>query len=165
MKQLQYKDALKLANMIYRSIDIDSDNGKLYIVGSIRREEPDIKDIDILIYTKEFNPNLLRTLDLHKMKWKVKSVGERRLSAIVEGVNCDIFYACCDELPYALLHHTGSASYNIRLRRLANLMGLKLNQYGLFYLNSNRKIFQKFTTESQILRFLGSSKIDPRERY
>ncbi len=132
---------------------------KCYIVGSIRRKLSHVDDIDILIYTK--NKKSLDEFDIPE-QFNIISRGPRKMMLTMcirnKPVQFDIFYAYGDELPYALLHYTGSKLYNIRLRRLAKLNGYTLNQYGL--IGSHKK----FKTEEEIITFLGSKRINPSDR-
>ena len=61
-----------------------------------------------------------------------------------------------------MLHHTGSKTFNIKIRVHAKKMGLKLNQYGIF--KSNKKISKKFKSERDILSYIGVKYLTPKER-
>lgn len=164
------EDAERIANRLIKSITTFY-KCEATIVGSIRRRVSVIKDIDILLTTKIYYDDFLDEIDFHEtstLRVDITSRGPRKIAAIITHhdivVKCDIFYASGDEIPFALLHTTGSSTYNIRLRHLAKLQGLKLNQYGLFNIHSNKKLPHRFKTERDILEYLGSTKIDPRDR-
>ena len=78
----------------------------------------------------------------------------------------DLFLAYDDEMPYALLHHTGSHRYNIRIRAHAKNRGWRLNQYGLFIAETARRVrgSRQLTTEGDLARFLGVTPRPPHLR-
>lgn len=140
------------------------------IVGSIRRNKNNIKDIDILLTTRVFNANFMDSIyfiENKNLKISIVSGGERKLSILIDYydvvIKCDIFYAAGQEIPFSVLHTTGSAQYNIRLRHLARLRGYKLNQYGLYDKNNNR-ITYRFKYDTDIIKFLGSERYAPEDR-
>lgn len=142
-------------------------------VGSYRRKKPMLHDIDLLS-TKpldvvvedisrgnqgyEFMGEYSSGDKKHSMilKFPKKSQGKPKYYRV------DIFYADPENKPFALLHHTGSRNFNIRIRAHAKRQGYKLTQYGLFDLKTGKKI--KLPTEKDILTFLGITYKKPEQR-
>lgn len=120
---------------------------------------PKIKDIDILIVVPSDD-------DLGKVSLRrphrVISKGVRRMSVVIDRHSIDIFIAVKHELPFALLHYTSPAQYNIRLRAYAKKMGYRLNQYGLF--RGTHVLNHKFKSQSAIQKFLGVTLRDLTQR-
>jgi DNA polymerase/3'-5' exonuclease PolX len=136
-------------------------------VGSYRRNKQILADIDVLT-TLSIN----EAVDLIKTSKNIKIVaiysrGTSRLGAIAKFrtkyVRVDIFHTTPADLPFALLHHTGSANFNIRVRKVAKDNGYKLNQYGLFEGATNKKI-TGLKTERDILKYINVTYKKPEER-
>lgn len=81
-------------------------------------------------------------------------------------VYADLFYVYNDELPYALMHYTGSKMYNIRIRAHVKKLGYLLNQYGLFDIKTGERAkgTEKIKTEKQLCEFIGITYKDPPDR-
>jgi DNA polymerase (family 10) len=86
---------------------------------------------------------------------KVRSGGSRRLALTVDGRKVDVFVALREEKPFALLQYVNSRFKNIAMRKRAQVLGLKLNQFGLF--RSGKKL--SIRSQDQVLRMLGMSAI------
>lgn len=81
-------------------------------------------------------------------------------------VQVDLFYVQPEELPYAQFHYTGSRLYNIRTRAHARARGWRLNQYGLYAGDSNRRVkgSGRIRSERDLAAFLGVSYRAPANR-
>lgn len=62
----------------------------------------------------------------------------------------------------ALLYFTGSGSFNRKMRELANSLGYKLNEYGLYTIGTDTKV--KVKSEKDIFDRLGMEYIEPENR-
>ena len=165
-------EARDIAYKVKRSTRF-KDKTKIYIVGSIARDENYVKDIDLLVVTDKFDKNLLSSICFPKrcgiIIHKIIACGDRKCSLKLKFiksnliVKVDYFYATIDEKPYALLHYIGNKLYNIRLRNKARTLGYLLNQYGIFDRKTNKKIKYNINSESDIQRFLGVT-IRPRNQ-
>lgn len=149
-------------------------------VGSYRRKKPKPEDIDILT-TKSIATTLRDIRAAANPPQKTKnadffvaapfivcgeySVGPAKASIIIEyrekHYKIDIFYTKPEAYAFALLHYTGSAKFNIRIRAHAKKQGYKLNQYGLFDEAGNS---HPAATEAAILRKIGVTYKEPAER-
>ncbi len=154
-------------------------SSRVILVGSARREKPEIKDIDILLLRRPEGKSCVCRTTLETLKLRPGSTlkiltsyssGSRRRSAIVRfnraNYRVDFFLADYEEKPYALFHHTGSKSYNIRVRAHAKAKGWLLNQYGLFDQKTGRKVrgTGAIRTEADLARFLGITVRSPENR-
>ena len=63
-----------------------------------------------------------------------------------------------------LFHYIGNRIFNIQTRKIANNLGYTLNQYGLFDINSNKKIDFEPNGEVDIFKFLKIPYKKPEER-
>jgi DNA polymerase (family 10) len=168
---MNIKDAKKFYHFLSRRMFSLRFKLDLHIVGSLRRERPLIKDIDVLIVVDKFDNRIMSSILFSGIKnIKLVSMGTRKTSLIVswkqKAIKVDIFIASKDELPFALFHLTGSKMYNIRIRRLAKRKGLKLNQYGIFNINTGKKAprSKSINTEKKLAKYLGVSYRLPRDR-
>jgi DNA polymerase (family 10) len=143
----------------------------IIMVGSYRREDPPFNDIDILsvvdinLIIEAINKcsQLLNVVSImaHGIERSTLIVNPAKQTDIFYQI--DIFYTPADELYFALLHHTGSKLYNIRVRASAKKQGYLLNQHGLFKDGKN-KINVKFNSEGEILKYLGLTVREPKDR-
>lgn len=140
-------------------------------VGGYRRKRAVMKDIDIMT-TIDLTTISMAVASLHSripsttFKFLAEySSGERRRSMIVSfrGIICkiDFFKILPEEEPYALLHYTGSSTFNIRIRAHAKSLGFKLNQFGLY--DSDGKLI-KLPSERAILKHIGITYKSPSAR-
>ena len=133
---------------------------RIRLVGSIRRKKEVNADVDLLIIAPEdkfkqiYLPDTFREVER----------GDQRIRYFGH-VKVDLFRTDADCLPFALLHHTGNKTYNIRVRAHAKAMGYKLNQYGLFHPDGSKVgSAKKFKSERDVLKFLGVTYKTPSER-
>lgn len=139
------------------------------VVGSIRRGEPRVTDIDILVTVpaSELNSGAGALNGFCPRGARPGVNGPRRRAFILttagETINVDIFTATPTEMPYALIHYTGGKAYNIRIRAHAKKKGWLLNQYGLFDKSSGIRL-PMARTESGVQKQLGITPRPPEDR-
>jgi len=119
---------------------------KIKIVGSIRRNEKNPKDIDIVLIPK----NREKMEEAMKKKGKFIQGGEHESTWHVEGVKVELYYTIPEEWGAALLAYSSKAGSGIGLRMIAKRKGFKLNNHGLF--KGRKKIAGK--TEKEIYKAL-----------
>ena len=165
----------------------------LHVVGSVRRRQPRIKDVDILVHAPaRLAPaaaQLLEALRLsaaqpgdratileqhlggarHRssvVRWAHRDEGRRDPRPPPRYARVDFFLALGAELPYALYHLTGGRRYNIRIRALAKKRGWKLSQYGLFDRRTGARVAatERIQTEQELAAFLGVAYREPADR-
>lgn len=165
-KQLSYDHAHNLIEFLRKHI-----NRRFVGVGSYRRKRAIVKDIDILTMMKL--SDCKKILEDFKPKFETSFrfigayvSGTHRMSAIIKFnrkyVRVDFFKTTMAELPFALLHHTGSKQFNIRVRAKAKSMGLKLNQYGLF--DAKNQPIDGLKNERAVLKYLSVTYKTPETR-
>lgn len=108
--------------------------------GSLRRMKETVRDIDILVISKK--PG--EVMDAFV---KADGVGEilahgstKSSIRTKEGIQVDVRVVEAKSYGAALVYFTGSKAHNIHIRRLANQMGLKINEYGVFKKKTSRMI-------------------------
>jgi len=147
---------IRLANKILR--ELKPYCKKIQIGGSIRRKEPNPKDIDIVLIPKN-----KRELE-EKMKAHGKFVqgGEHESTWKVYGIKVELYYTVPEEFGAALLAYSSKKGSSIGLRIVARMRGFKLNSHGLFDRKTRKRIAGR--TEQEIYRALGRPYKEPWNR-
>ncbi|HLA23675.1 MAG TPA: hypothetical protein VJZ93_04035 [Candidatus Nanoarchaeia archaeon] len=131
---------------------------RIHIAGSIRRKEPNHRDIDIVLIPKN-------KYDLEqKMKTLGKFIqgGEHESTWMIKNVKVELYYTTQESWGATLLAYSSKKGAGIGLRIIARLKGFKLNSYGLFNRKTGKKIAGK--TEREIYHALGRKWKKPEER-
>lgn len=132
---------------------------RIEVVGSIRRQKPWVRDIDLVLL-----PHDLWNLHTELMKLgQLKMSGKKILRVMVGITQIDIYVADEETWATLLLIRTGSKENNIRLANLAKKKGwhLAANGNGLFDENGKRIAGD---TEESIYRALNLLYQRPEER-
>lgn len=131
--------------------------------GSVRRGKETVGDLDILVTGPEPGP-ALEAFTKHPRVHDVLALGENKASVRfgLEGLQVDVRVLPRESYGAAMQYFTGSKEHNILLRNRALKLGLTLNEYGLFRLESNERVAG--ATEEEIYRALGLDWIPPELR-
>ena len=129
------------------------------IAGSWRRREGTFGDLDIIIIPKKG----LRLQDCLPPSYDdINWLGEKKCQIVIKGEKVDIHATTLDSLGAARMYFTGPKSYNIGMRIRARKMGYKLNEYGLFSLETGMWKAGRF--ERDIFYFLDKPWKSPHKR-
>lgn len=154
--------ALPLAESIVDELKKYSPVEKIKICGSIRRMERSISDIDILAVSN----NPVSVIDKFVSLDIVKNVivrGEKKSSILsTDNIQVDLRVVQRESFGAAIQYFTGSKEHNIKIRELANKRNLKINEYGVFDLETNKCIASE--TEESIYESIGLTWIPPEMR-
>jgi DNA polymerase (family 10) len=135
---------------------------KISPAGSIRRMKETIGDIDILVASSR--PQLI--MDVFVALPQVREVlakGDTKSSIIThEGIQVDVRVVEEECFGAALQYFTGSKAHNIKLREIALKKGFKVNEYGIFRLDTNERVGGE--REEDIYEILGMEWIPPELR-
>jgi DNA polymerase/3'-5' exonuclease PolX len=162
-----YKIIDTIFKKVYKDIEFE-------LVGSYRRQNKDMGDIDILIKNRnDLNIKklvselttggyIIETLASGKSKF----MGLCKLSPELPARRIDILIADPSYYYFALLYFTGSYSFNIYMRRVALEKGYSLSEYGIK--NNNTKKFidtaDIIKSEEDIFEYLAISYVPPNKR-
>lgn len=125
-----------------------------FICGSIRRERPDVGDVDIVVVgNHRLNARLIELCGVQKN-------GKPKKKFLLRGVQIDFYLADTSDLGAQLLMWTGSKTFNIRCRNEAKIRDILLNQYGAWF--EGRRIAGE--TEGDVLAAIGMKYIEPKDR-
>jgi DNA polymerase (family X) len=168
--------AKKIVSEICEEILINNKKliNKPTIVGSIRRNSPQIKDIDFIILTHSIETNssfsLGKKCDFEVVE--IKRIGKRIVSAIISNkyvnfkISVDLFFVLVKELPFAMIHYTGNKNFNIKMRLYAKKKGWLLNQYGIFERDeeTDARNSENIRTEKDIFTFIEMDYVVAKDR-
>ena len=130
-------------------------------VGSLRRGCETCGDIDIL--AAGGNQGLMEVFLQHPQVERVLGHGETKSSVRLRGAyQADLRLVPAESRGAAMQYFTGSKAHNIALRDRAIQRGLKLNEYGLFQVEDDRRIAGD--TEEGIYDALGLEWVPPELR-
>lgn len=154
--------ALPIAESIVSTLKSNVPIEKYMICGSLRRMKDTIGDIDILVISKEPNKVMDFFVGLPNVK-EVLAKGDTKSSIITkEDIQVDLRVVKMGSFGAAVQYFTGSKSHNVHLRELAIKKNLKLNEYGIFDLSSDKKIGGE--KEEEIYSILNMDFIPPEMR-
>jgi len=105
---------------------------QVVVAGSFRRMRETVGDLDILA-TATPDSTVIQRFTAYDEVAEVFSAGETRASILLKcGIQVDLRVVSQESYGAALHYFTGSKSHNIAIRRIAQQLGLKVNEYGVF---------------------------------
>lgn len=172
-KDLELRIPRDEAKRHYNIIKKQLNNVEFEMVGSYRRGNKDIGDIDILIKNND-NLQFKKVIDkltdegyiVEKLSsGKNKFMGIVRLSQELPARRIDILVAEESYYYFALLYFTGSYNFNIYMRKIALEKGLSLSEYG-FKDNITKKLLEipEIKSEEDIFKYLKLDYVKPNKR-
>src|SRR5678816_3929751 len=156
-------DATQVASELIEQLAQLTGVGRCEVAGSLRRRKEIVGDIDLLAACSKSSQSGRIIRDFLKLPGveKVIGAGDTKASVLfASGRQVDLRVVTELEFPYALHYFTGSAEHNIAIRRRAQAMGLKINEYGLW--KGARRI--ACASEKEIFAKLGLAYIPPELR-
>lgn len=148
------KHVVNLANRIVKQLKPLSK--KIQIAGSIRRKEPNPKDIDIILIPKSKE----KIEEFLNKKGEFVQGGKKEATFKIDGVKIELYYTVPEEWGATLLAYSSKKDSSIGLRVIAKLKGFRLNQHGLF--RKGKRVAGK--TEHEIYKALGREWKIPEKR-
>jgi len=128
-ESILYDDALRIAKKHLINIGMMDTTDRIAIVGSLRRKEKEVRDIDYQIIGDAYTIAQY----FRDKGWRYDSGKKRRQIFVApSGLYLNCFYTEREHWGAALMHNTGPSRYNIRKRVLIKKKGGILNQYGLY---------------------------------
>ncbi|HTY30943.1 DNA polymerase/3'-5' exonuclease PolX [Mycobacterium sp.] len=128
--------------------------------GSLRRMRDTVGDIDLLVAADEDPASIMDHFCTMPLVDRVLAHGPTKSSVVTtKGIQVDLRVVPANVWGAALQYFTGSKAHNIRVRELAVRAGLKLSEYGLFRVDTNKLLAS--TDEAEIYGTLGLPWIPP----
>ena len=129
---------------------------KIEVAGSIRREKPNPRDIDIVLIPK----NREKISEVMNSLGKFMEVSEKKQTYRIKKISVELYFTSEESWGATLLAFSSKRGSAIGLRIIARFKGFKLNQYGLF----KKGKMMAGRTEKDIYRALGRKYKDPKDR-
>ncbi|MDP2911455.1 MAG: DNA polymerase/3'-5' exonuclease PolX [Candidatus Omnitrophota bacterium] len=159
-ERLDLKTAMDIAKSFVSELEKIKEVERAAAAGSLRRMKETVKDIDILVSSKEPGKVMDTFIGLNGVK-DVLAKGPAKSSIRTnDNIQVDVRVVEAESYGAALMYFTGSKEHNIKLRQIAIKKGLKLNEYGIF--KGEKRIAGK--TEEEMYRALELSYIEPELR-
>ena len=164
-KRIVLWDALEISQMLQAQFKKLPEVERIAVAGSIRRAKETVGDVDLLIQAKDkYRKKILDYfVGLHNVN-KVLVRGNKKASVMIKEANrqVDLRIFRKKEWGAGLLYFTGSKEHNIHLRKLAIEKGLKVNEYGVFEIKTNK--FIAGASEKEMYATLGMAWVPPEMR-
>lgn len=171
-KRIPYEEIQKLEEMFKDTLEEVDNRAELTIAGSYRRRKKDSGDIDILLKAtkKGTYEKFIDSLkekgylvdDLARGSKKYMGMGKSDMSEYARRI--DIMYTKPQEYPFAVLYFTGSADFNVKMRNELLERGYTLNEYGVKFVDKDKKFTEKFKKEKDIFVYFGYDYVEPWNR-
>lgn len=155
-------EVLPLAEEIIEIMKKKAPVKEISVAGSIRRWKETIRDIDILVTSK--NPDkVMEVFTGLPMVSNVLAKGQTKSSVVLkQGIQVDVRVVKDSEYGAALVYFTGSKAHNIKIREIAVRKGMKVSEYGIFDEKTGKSLGGR--NEGDIYRILGMDYIEPELR-
>lgn len=132
------------------------------LAGSLRRKAETIGDLDLLASSDE-PEKVIGAFTEFPMVKSVLGHGPTKSSIVTkDNLQVDLRVIKPHEWGAGLQYFTGSKAHNIHLRTIAEGMGLKVNEYGIFRVSDNERVAGE--TEESMYRALGMEMMPPEIR-
>ena len=127
--------------------------------GSLRRMAETIGDVDLLVASETSGP-IMDAFTTHQDVDQILGRGDTKSSVVTRsGLQVDLRVIRREAWGAAMIYFTGSKPHNVRIREMAVRKGLKLNEYGLFEVETDALIAAE--TETEVYERLGLPYIEP----
>ena len=160
--RLPLATAQTMANKIILYLQTKFPKTTFIPLGSLRRQNPSVGDIDIAVASQNATEIIDYFVD-YPGSTQTISRGENEASIrLLHDIHVDLMVKPPKGFGALLQHFTGSRQHNILLRRHAIQMGYSLSEYGIK--NTKTGQLHQFDTEKDFYHFLGFKLIPPQER-
>ena len=139
--------------------------------GSVRRGRETVGDLDLLVACDDPAAVLAEVhaaTGVERVVAGVRGGGYRTSVQLLRGPQVDVMTMAPDRAGTYLVHFTGSAAHNVRLREHARDLGWSLSEHGFARLGTDGEILEgpeaelrTFGSEEEVYRFLGLPWIEP----
>jgi DNA polymerase (family 10) len=155
--------ALNNGEVLKAYLEDDNKNVQnIILAGSLRRRKETIGDIDILVSSE--NPKeVMDRFVAYEEVVEIIAKGDTKSSIrLADGMQADVRVVPKESFGAAMQYFTGSKAHNVKVRKVAISMGLKINEYGVYNKKSDEKIAGK--DEKKVYEALGLAYIPPELR-
>jgi DNA polymerase (family 10) len=159
-------EALTYAYAIVRTLGGIKGVSRIEPAGSLRRMRETIGDIDILVtaeHSEKVSEKIMDTFTSMDAVGQVLARGDTRSSVVLKsGIQVDLRILPRAVYGAALHYFTGSKDHNVAIRDRGKRMGLKISEYGVFDVRTEKLLGGK--DEEEVFRAVGLPFIPPELR-
>lgn len=160
--RMLYSKAKKFADEALDYLKKNKNIEKIEVVGSLRRKEKTIGDVDIVIATKQPS-KIIKYFSKAPFIDEILLQGDTKISILhKKGPRVDLEVLPKRDWGSLLQHFTGSKSHNVKLRTWAVEHGYSISEHGIKVLSTGK--LQHFDNEKDLYGFLGMKYIKPEDR-
>ena len=175
-RRMRLDASADVAERVTRALSSTAGVRQVVVAGSFRRRRETVADLDVLVETDRPADVIER---LHSAAW-VERVGghggrpggaTRTTVQLRNGPQLDVMTMPPGVAGTYLVHFTGSAAHNVRLREIARDRGWSLSEHGFARLDDDGETAtgaaaerRTFETEAEVYEFLGLPYIEPELR-
>ncbi|HEV8352866.1 MAG TPA: DNA polymerase/3'-5' exonuclease PolX [bacterium] len=160
--RLPLGQVLPLAQEIVQTLKAVKGVSQVSVAGSLRRMKEDIGDVDLLV-TSSKPDAVMEAFTRWPRVAQVLAKGPTRSSVVLDtGVQADVRVVPRASFGAALQYFTGSKDHNVKVRERGVRRGLKINEYGVFEVDGEKRIAGK--TEEEVYNTVGMPWIPPEIR-
>lgn len=157
-----YPEAFEKASKLVDAMEKHTEVDQISIAGSLRRKMEMVKDIDILVASRDTEAVMDKFAGLPWVE-KIVERGSAKLGVLLDsGIKVDLRVVSQEQFPFALHHFTGSKEHNTAMRHRAKGMCLKINEYGIFPQGEEKSV--ECRDEAEFFKSLGLQYIPPKIR-
>ena len=154
-------DTMDVAEALLALLRNQAPEAEMTLVGSARRGCETCGDIDIL--ASGADPSLMDAFVGYQLVERILGRGDTKSSVLLwGGYQADLRLVAASQRGAALQYFTGSKAHNIALRDRAISLGLKLNEYGLYRIDTDEAVAG--SDEARIYEALGLDWVPPELR-
>jgi DNA polymerase (family X) len=151
--------AMRVAETLLERLRAIPDVRRADLAGSLRRMAETIGDVDLLVASGSPAPIMDAVTGFEDVE-QILARGETKSSVVTRsGLQVDLRVIPNEAWGAAMIYFTGSKAHNVRIREMAVRKGLKLNEYGLFDVETDELIAAE--TERDVYERLGLPFIEP----
>ena len=151
--------AMGVAEALLERLRTITDVRRAELAGSLRRMAETIGDVDLLVASASPAP-IMDAFTGYDDAERILARGETRSSVVTRsGLQVDLRVIPEEAWGAAMIYFTGSKAHNVRIREMAVRKGLKLNEYGLFQVQTDELIAA--ASEGDVYERLGLPFIEP----
>jgi DNA polymerase (family 10) len=161
-RRMLLSHARRIADQVIATLRVHAPMDRIEVAGSLRRMRETVKDIDLLVTSRE-GKRVIETFTSLPSVLEVLGAGDTRASIHhTEGIQIDLRVVEPEAFGAAMQYFTGSKDHNVRLREIASRKKLKVSEYGVFDETTGARIAA--ATEPEVYEAIGLRYVPPELR-
>jgi len=163
-KRIYWQQADQIAAQLLQHLGDCPSIEKMEMAGSYRRRRETVGDLDVLVVSEDVAEVMDRFGEFPKLT-DVLARGDTKMSIrLRSGLQIDLRVVPAKSFGAALQYFTGSKDHNVELRGRAKQRNLKINEYGVFCINTDEDEYIAGATEEEVYAALNLPVIPPELR-